>query len=287
MHVASTKAKICCVETCKAVTQMPNEVAAEMAHSPILSGNCSAPDPSGFPQIILPPPPPPPTLPANFSTLSMDQKLDALMLKAVTNEQISSGTRDSVQSILPVIENHTEAIRLHDERLTSLEQRAQASAQTPTSDLVVDNIPVSLRLAFTPTAVAKNLLAVLKIPQIYQDVLESREFIKKLGSDKYSIIISFKSNFIRDFVIKSKRQFGKLDQATLLGVQGGTDQIFVSEFLNTSTYRLLTEAKKWKRDSGWPGFIWVQNSAVHVRSGTDRSVKSVVISCIDDLKRLS
>lgn len=166
------------------------------------------------------------------------------MLKAVANEQISLGVRDSVNSILPVIDHHTNVLSDHSKRLKQLEARPQGTGQVPTSDLVVDNIPISLRLAFSPQIITQKLLDVLKIPNIKNDVLEAREFLKKTTGNAYSIIITFKSNYVKDFVMKTKRKFGKLDQATLLGPQTGTDQIFVSEFLNTPTYVVLMEAKK-------------------------------------------
>lgn len=286
VHAALAKAKVCCAETSNAISGITVEQEVNMPHSPIIAGSTvlSAAD---FPQIIVPTPPPPPTLPADFAKMAMDDKLNALMLKAVANEQISLGMRDSVNSVLPIIDQHTAVLIDHSKRLKQLETRPQGAGQIPTSDLVVDNIPLSLRLAFSPEIIAQKLLEVLKIPIIKNDVLESREFLKKTTANKYSIIITFKSNYVRDFVIKTKRKFGKLDQATLLGPQTGTDQIFVSEFLNTPTYVLLTEAKKWKSDTSWSGFIWVQNSQVLARPGTDRSVKPVLISCIDDLKNLT
>lgn len=231
--------------------------------------------------------PPPPVLPPDFAAQTVDDKLNAIMQKVLTNEQISSSTRDSVNSVLPDIDRHSEVLIDHSKRLQRLEARTQGSAQMPTSDLVVDNIPLSLRLSFSPEVIAHKLLKVLNIPHITNDTLEAREFVKKAAANKYSIIISFKSNHIRDFVIKTKRKFGKLDQATLLGPQTGTDQIFVSEFLNTAAYELLMDAKKWKNETSWSGFIWVQNSQFCARPGTDRSVKPSVISCMDDLKKLA
>lgn len=87
----------------------------------------------------------------------------------------------------------------------------------------------------------------------------------------FSIIVFFKSNFTRDFVILTEKKFGRFKKTALLGANWGNDQIYVTEFLNPITYKLLTEAKKWKRESKWLEFIWVENSKIFARKGLNRS----------------
>lgn len=191
------------------------------------------------------------------------------MLKAVSNEQISVGTNNSVQSIIPVIGQQNAMLRDHGRRLENLETRSSNNAAQPTI----------AEMAVASVGIARKFLEALKIPHLKADILEARSFVKKAGSNISSVIVSFKSNFARDFVILTKRKFGRLEQTALLGVNCSTDQIYVTEFLNLITYKLLMEAKKWKRESNWVGFIWVQNSQIFARKDSDRSLKVTVINC--------
>lgn len=288
-------ASICCVQTYKAMTGHDTQ----SAQSPVISGSRAAAVPTAnpslnhnFPQILLPPPRMQPSaqsgaasvLPNSWASLSLDDKMSELMIKMINTENMTTGINDSVHSLIPTIQHQSEMLVDHAGRITALENRAN---EIPTADLMIDNIPASLESSFTPATVAGKLLDILKISHLKGDILNARNFVKKAASSTFSIIVSFKSNYIRDFVILTKRKHGKIDQAALLGFNCGTEQVYVGEFLNSPTYNLLANAKKWKRDNGWPGFIWIQNSKIFARKGSDRSVKPTLINSMSDLIQLA
>lgn len=204
--------------------------------------------------------------------------------------RIFAGINDTVHSLIPTIRQHGELLSNHAQRIEALESGesgADGRQSIPTADLIIDNFPTSIESSFTPVALVNKLLDVLKIPHLKTDVLNARLFVKKTNSPTFSIIVSFKSNFTRDFIILTKRTHGKINQANLMGFNCGNDQIYVSEFSNSHTYKLLANAKKWKRDNGWVGFIWVQNSKILARKGSDRSSRPVEISSMQDLIQLA
>lgn len=289
VYCLTSVADQCCISSCVA---MGGQAPAQ-THSPIIHGNTAGRPASRqasapvFPQIVLPPQPAQVSLPSSWSNMTLDEKLAALMIKVTSGEQFAEGTHTTVQSIIPLLQQQQALIVEHGERLNRLESRPQGSSANPTNGLVIDNIPMSVELARTPITISQCLLDVLGIPELKSEILDARNFMKKAGADKFSILVSFKSNFTRDHVIMKKRQLGNLEQSQLFGAGCGSNQIFVNELLNASTYRLLIEAKKWKRESGWVGFIWVQNSEINVRKGPDRSVKPTIIKSLDELKHLA
>lgn len=115
--------------------------------SPVLLGNLAI-GTSSCSQIVLPPSRTPPSLLPNWSTLTMEQKLDALMVKVSNTEQIATSSNDSLNSIIPVIKQHSAAIAEHNARLLTLESSSQNRIALPTADLVIDNLPISTELVF-------------------------------------------------------------------------------------------------------------------------------------------
>lgn len=210
------------------------------------------------------------------------------MIKVTSSEMLSAGISSSVQSLIPVIEQQNALIADHAQRLTELESKSEQSTSSyPTNSLVIENIPISVELARAPITIAQSLLDVLKIPEMKSEILEARNFVKKIGSSSFSVLVSFKSNYSRDFVISKKRQFGRLEQSQLFGSPCGADQVFINELLNLPTYKLFNDAKKWKRASNWQGYIWVKESQIYARKGSDRSVKPTLISSLDELIKLA
>lgn len=229
-----------------------------------------------------------PALPDDWSSLSEEEKRDKMMLKIVNTQNIASNTHASVASLVPVVELHSSIIQSHDEKITDLQKELRSvSMRQPTADLVIDNIPNGVLAIMDGTLIVERVLNALGINNVIPDVLSVRDFVKKADQLVFSIMVSFKSNFVRDFVISTKRKKGELHYKTIFGGNVGDGIVYINEFLNSDMYELLMAAKKRKRDLNWQGSIWVQSSRILARRGLDRSEKIFEIRILDDLNKLA
>lgn len=104
------------------------------------------------------------------------------MVKVINTERISTGSNDSLNSIIPRIKQQSDTIADDNRRLLSLQTNGQNRTALPTADLIMDNIPNSAELAFTPPVIIQKLQEALKITNIFSNVISFRNFVKKLES---------------------------------------------------------------------------------------------------------
>lgn len=115
----------------------------------------------------------------------------------------------------------------------------------PISELVIGNLPQNVQQTTTKQAVVEQLMKVLQIPRVVNDVLEIRDFVK-VGQGVKSLVVTFKSNYIRDFVLNERRSVGKMTYPMIFGSRTDDDIVYLNEFLPAKLYNLLKSVKKHK-----------------------------------------
>ena len=94
-----------------------------------------------------------------------------------------------------------------------------------------------------------RLFGCLNLQLYIEDVLNITELKKnKNDTDKLSIKVLFKSNYVRDFILSQKRFVGEITTTQIFGDSVGNNIVYMYELLNRQTYDLFRKAKSMKKD---------------------------------------
>lgn len=139
----------------------------------------------------------------------------------------------------------------------------------------------------SPKDIILQILNVLQIPEVSVDIMKVSDFAKKPGPITDSLVVSFKGNHVKDFVLETRRSFDKLTYPMILGQGTDDDIIYLNEFLPQNAYSLLRADKKKKAQVNWDGYIWVQETRILARKGQDKSNKPFEIKCMADVDAIA
>lgn len=226
-------------------------------------------------------------LPTGWGDLSESAKLDSIMREIQPTRKGVAELRRVMSNVVPVVNKQTQILRRHEDRIAALESGDTSGVFLPTNMLVVDNLPLDCHTIKSAREVVEQILTVLEIPDTISDIQKISDFSAGDGKQCDSVNVSFKSHFIRDFVLETRRNFGKLTHPIVLGQGTDQDLIYLFEFLPQNAYNLLRAAKKKKAQVKWDGYIWVQNTKIMARKGQDRSQKPFVIGSMADLQKIA
>lgn len=115
-------------------------------------------------------------LPSGWDVLSDSAKLDKMILEMVATRNSVGETRKVLSSVVPVVNKHTEILRRHEDRIERLEGGDPAGGFLPTSELMIDNLPLDCHLVMAAKDVVTQVLNVLQIPQVYRRYAGGKRF---------------------------------------------------------------------------------------------------------------
>lgn len=113
------------------------------------------------------------------------------------------------------------------------------------------------------------------------------EFSDNTSRKSNSVNVAFKSNFIRNFVLETSSNFGRLTHSIILGQENNGDLIYSNGLLPHKAYQLLKAVKRRKAQLNWDEHIWVNNTRTWVRKVQDKSEKPFEIFTKADLDKIA
>lgn len=81
----------------------------------------------------------------------------------------------------------------------------------------MDNLPANYHTIKSPKEIIEQIVSVLQIPEVKVDMMVVKDFTTKADKSSDSFSVAFKGNHIRDFVVNTRRSFGKLTHPMILG----------------------------------------------------------------------
>lgn len=224
-------------------------------------------------------------------------------------------TNDVINSKLNSLQQLSENVKQHNERLISLEAiNAQLVSEVNslktqmskhhtvnTSEIIISGIPVNPSI--TPADITERVFDALGISHLKNHILTSRTVAKKnnpfaaqspastlpqsqsnlqIHPTTTSIIATLTSTAVRDLVLSKKRSKRDLKQSDVLGNQSSRN-IYVNELLSSEMYNLLRQTKSKAAETAYK-FVWSKNGAIFVRK--DSGHPQITILSVQDLDKL-
>lgn len=251
--------------------------------------------------LVPPPTPPPPALPSNWGNLTSDRRLELMMLKISNTEVIVQNTQVFLHDLSKASNRNSERIREHDKKLLDLENKFEALKVKMfaggTTELLIDNVPKTLLKSLTqnPGSVAKSpldqvcekILHSLRLENVRSDILSITEFKRKGPNQESSasIKVKFKSPTTRDFVLETKRTFGKLDLSDLFQSVTPENLIYLNELTPSPVFKLHMEARRRKKALGLNGAFFIRTSNLYYKNNQTNTIEYILDE--DDLNKLT
>lgn len=135
----------------------------------------------------------------------------------------------------------------------------------------------------------KNICETVKSPVADADIKNCRR-IAKMDPNSVrprSILVTLSSPRHRDDLLGAVSRFNKNSSSKLnsrhLGIEGATENVYVSEHLSPDCKRLFKDARKVGKDKGYR-FVWVRRGLVYVRK--NEGLPPILIKSCECLHRL-
>lgn len=135
----------------------------------------------------------------------------------------------------------------------------------------------------------KTICETVKASMADSDVKSCRRIAKMdPTSDRpRSILVTLSSPRLREDILRAVSRFNKTSNGKLnsrhLGMEGATENVYVSEHLSPDCKKLFKEARKIGRDKGYK-FVWVRRGFVYVRK--DEGMPPTLIKSNECLRKL-
>lgn len=181
-------------------------------------------DLASIPIIELPPERTAEPLPSGWNDMSERDRNSKIMEALMGIHKAVDETRSAVVSVAPVVNAHTRILSSHEQRIGELESKP-AGRPLPTSELIIDNLPLNCCADVDPIDIAKRVLATMNLSDLNSELLSVKEFKRNQTKQTISLSAYFKNNFTRDYVIDVKRKFGVLKRNQILGPDAGEETV--------------------------------------------------------------
>ncbi|XP_074102238.1 uncharacterized protein LOC141529537 [Cotesia typhae] len=159
-----------------------------------------------------------------------------------------------------------------------------------TSELLISGVSDVVASELSPSQGVKQVFEKLELSNLENDVLSTQIFGRKENQARKpsscTYILNLKSHQVRDYIIEVKRRSQRLLAKETFKVIGDIPpgkQVFINEFLNADTYKLLKLAKAKARDINCK-YAWVHKGVVYMKKNDDSS--KIVIRTEDDVNKI-
>lgn len=206
--------------------------------------------------------------------ITMRQEVVALAERSSQNSQIYSKTVDEHQSELMHIRSEVQQVQKDLK-----ETKASRIVTKPISEIKINGLPKNLKT--TSLDKVKKIFNALQIPNLINDVIDTREFVNKNNlTGSRSIIVSLKSDVVANFIVnRSRKQRGLLSSELFGG--NSTDLIYVNELLPNETFKLFMKVRHEKK-KGFLNSAWHEFGQIFVKKSENSKV--VCINNMSDLE---
>ena len=221
-----------------------------------------------------------------YSNLPLDQKLNTLFCHLLNQTNELSDIKSKLQSLTDTIDNHEDRLALLEtgraddrvlveDKLASTKQAlAYTQHQKSLAEVIIGGIPVESTLS--ELEIAHKILQKIDASKYFDDVIfaKKRVFKKYAKSNAnssdlpkfFSIIVRFKSENVRNEVIRLKKLHGDIPVFEIFPDLPNSirERIIINEWLQPHMFKLLQLTREKAKNLGYER-VWLFNEVISVR----------------------
>ena len=221
-----------------------------------------------------------------YCNLPLDQKMNVVLRQLLNQNNELLEIKSQLHYLSDTIVNHEERLAsletgraddraLVDEKLANTKQAlAYTQHQKSLAEVIIGGIPVESSLS--ELEIAHKVLQKIDASKYLDDIIfaKKRTFKKHTNSSIntselpkfYSIIVRFKSENIRNEVIRLKKLYGDIPAVEIFPELPNStkERVIINEWLQSHMYKLLQLTRQKAKNMGYER-VWIYNEVISVR----------------------